>query len=220
MSGVSSWHLLADDMIQYLEANVTEKVYGVGHSLGAVVTMLAAVKRPDLFKSLILIEPVFMPLRIMILFDMLPLFLKKKIPIIKKAIARPDNWSSRDEAFEFHRNKRVFENVSDDVLWDYISSGTKADKNKKGAFTLSYSKEWEAHCHLKLSNTWPLINKCKVPVLGVRGEFSDVLLPSAWQRWKKLTPSQQFIEVPKTSHLLPLEKPNVMSEIIRSATTD
>jgi pimeloyl-ACP methyl ester carboxylesterase len=156
-----------------------------------------------------------MPRHITLLFAVLPLFLKKKIPIIKKAIARPDSWNSRKEAFEFHRKKRVFENVNDDVLWDYIRSGTR--EIQENVFTLIYSKEWEAHCYLKLSNTWPHIKKCTVPVLGVRGEFSDVLLPSAWRRWNKLTPNQQFIEVPGAGHLLPFEKPTEVGDLIRSA---
>jgi pimeloyl-ACP methyl ester carboxylesterase len=58
---VSSWHVLADDMIQFLESNTNDKVYGVGHSLGAVVTLLAAVKRPDLFKSVFLLNPFLCP---------------------------------------------------------------------------------------------------------------------------------------------------------------
>lgn len=217
MEEVSSWHVLADDMIQFLESKATDKVHGVGHSLGAVVTLLAAIKRPDLFKTVILIEPVFMPSRIMLLFKILPLYFKKKIPIIKKALARPDVWCSRDEAFEFHRKKQVFGSVDDDVLWDYINSGTK--EIEKNVFTLSYSKEWEAHCYLKLLTSWSLVGQCNVPVLGIRGEFSNVLLPSAWQRWKKLAPSHQLIEVSGAGHLLPFEKPDIVNNLIKSVAT-
>jgi pimeloyl-ACP methyl ester carboxylesterase len=215
MEDVSSWQVFADDMIEFLESKALGKVCGVGHSMGAVATLLAAIKRPDLFNAVVLIEPVFMPLRIMLPFTIMPLFLRRKIPFIQKAITRPDCWKSRDEAFVFHRKKRVFENVDDDVLWDYINSGTK--ETEDNSFTLNYSKAWEAHCYLNLSNTWPLINKCSVPVLGIKGESSDVLLPSSWQRWKKLTPSQQFVEVPGAGHLLPFEKPNEVAELIKSA---
>lgn len=214
MEDVSSWHVLAEDLISFLDSRVNEKVHGAGHSLGAVITLLAAIKRPDLFKSVILIEPVFMPTRILLLFNSLPLFFKRKIPIIKKALHRTDTWDSRTDAFEYHRSKRVFQGVDDDVLWDYINSGTK--KNREHKFTLSYSKQWEVHCFLLLLNLWPLISKCSVPVLGIRGEHSDVLLPSAWQRWKELTPTNQFVEVPDSSHLLPFEKPEVVGNLIKS----
>jgi pimeloyl-ACP methyl ester carboxylesterase len=215
MENVSSWHIFAEDLISFLDSRIDEKVHGVGHSLGAVVTLLAAIKRPDLFKSVTLIEPVFMPRRILLLFNSLPLFLKKKVPIIKKALYRTDTWDSRFDAFEYHRSKRVFQGVDDDVLWDYINSGTKKNENDK--FTLSYSKQWEVHCFLLLLNLWPLISQCNVPVLGIRGEHSDVLLPDAWQRWKKLTPTHQFIEVPGSSHLLPFEKPTEVRNLIRSS---
>ncbi len=213
MEQVSSWHVFVEDLILFLDSKTNEKVHGVGHSLGAVVTLLAAIKRPDLFKSVTLIDPVFLPQHILLLFNTLPLFLKKKVPIIKKALLRPDLWDSKDDAFEFHRKKHVFKDVTDDVLWDYINSGIKENEEKK--FTLSYSKQWEVHCYLLIPNVWSLIAKCTVPVFGIKGGHSNVLLPSAWQRWKKLSPSHQLFEVADSGHLLPLEKPEAVSDLIK-----
>ncbi|MEJ2746327.1 MAG: alpha/beta hydrolase, partial [Anaerolineae bacterium] len=51
---LSSWELLADDLIRFFEQAGLEEVIGVGHSLGGVATMYAAVKRPSLFRKLIL----------------------------------------------------------------------------------------------------------------------------------------------------------------------
>ena len=36
-------------------------VIGVGHSLGGVLTLYAAIRRPDLFRALVFIDPVFLP---------------------------------------------------------------------------------------------------------------------------------------------------------------
>jgi len=234
---VTSWHDLADDLILYLDTRVKQKVYGVGHSLGAVVTLFAAIKRPDLFKGVILIEPVIMPARIMFVFGLSPLFIKKKIPIIKKALSRVDTWDSKQDAFDFHRKKRVFQKISDQALWDYIDCGTelapnnlapnnlapnnlapnKSEDGKK--VTLTFSKAWEVHCYTLMPNLWPYIDKCPVPVLGIRGGDSDVLLPSAWQRWQRKTPSHQFVEIPETSHLLPFENPKAITDLIVRMTS-
>ena len=212
---VSSLHVFADDLISTLDSKVNERVYGVGHSLGAIVTLLAANKRPDLFKSLILIDPVFIPPSLVMLFNTLPWFIQKRVSTIKKALNRPDTWSSRDEAFEYHRKKRVFKRIDDDVLWDYINPGTI--QNEENRVTLKCSKRWEVHCYTLVPNAWPSIAKCKVPVFGIRAENSDVLLPSAWQRWKTLAPSHQLIDVPNSGHLLPFELPKVVGDLIKKS---
>ena len=218
LDDVVNWHVFADDLINFLDAEIKEPVYGAGHSMGAVATLLAAIKRPDLFKALILIEPVILPSHIVLLFSLLPAFLKRRIPIIKKALHRPDTWESKQEAFDYHRSKKVFQKLTDDALWDYIECGTEIDANKK--YTLTYSKQWEAHCYALFPNLWSLLDKCSVPILGIRGEESDALMPSAWQRWKRITPQHQFVEIPKTSHLLPLENPKVVSELILRLTSE
>jgi len=214
---VANWDALAEDLIYFLDSQIKEKVYGVGHSLGGVVTLLAAIKRPDLFKSIILIEPAMLPPHIVRLTGLTPSFFKKCIiPPVKKALNRPDTWESKQEAFDFHRTKRVFQKLSDDVLWDYIECGTEMNIDKK--YTLRFSKEWEAHIIGKLPNVWPLLDKCSVPVLGIRGEESDTLLPSAWERWKRKAPKHQFVEIPKTGHLLPFEDPEVTAELVLQLT--
>ncbi len=131
---------------------------------------------------------------------------------------RLDTWDSKQDAFDFHRKKRVFQKISDEVLWDYIECGTEIDANKK--YTLTYSKEWEVHCYTLLPNLWPVIDKCSVPVLGIRGGESDVLLPSAWQRWKRKTPQHRLVEIPETSHLLPFENPKAVTDLILKLTTN
>lgn len=214
---VTSWHDLADDLILYLDTRVKQKVYGVGHSLGAVVTLFAAIKRPDLFKGVILIEPVIMPPSLMFVFGLSPMFIKKKIPMFKKAAGRLDLWDSKQDAFDFHRKKHVFKKISDQALWDYINCGTELDSNNR--VTLTFSKEWEVHCYTLMPNLWPFIGKCHVPVIAIRGGDSDVLLPSAWQRWQRKTPSHQFVEIPETSHLLPFENPKAITDLIVRMTT-
>ena len=51
---IKSWHDLADDVIRFFDQQGLRNVIGVGHSLGAVTSFLAAQKRPDLFKALVM----------------------------------------------------------------------------------------------------------------------------------------------------------------------
>jgi pimeloyl-ACP methyl ester carboxylesterase len=49
-----SWHPLADDLIRGLDDLGLSGIVGVGHSLGGVLTLWAAVRRPDLFRAVVL----------------------------------------------------------------------------------------------------------------------------------------------------------------------
>lgn len=53
----NNWKSLADELIDFLEKQAKRPVIGVGHSLGALVTFIAAQKRPDLFSAILLLEP-------------------------------------------------------------------------------------------------------------------------------------------------------------------
>ena len=56
-SGVPSgtWSQFADDLIAFFDQQGLRNVVGMGHSLGAIATLQAAIKRPDLFSTLVLI---------------------------------------------------------------------------------------------------------------------------------------------------------------------
>jgi len=52
-----NWTHLADELIAHLQEHATEPVVGIGHSMGAVVTFMAACKRPDLFSGVLMLDP-------------------------------------------------------------------------------------------------------------------------------------------------------------------
>jgi pimeloyl-ACP methyl ester carboxylesterase len=206
------WESFADDLIQLLDSHSAKSIYGVGHSMGAVATLLASIKRPDLFKAIVLIDPVFLPTAYTLAMQLTPDRYKSKFPFIRKALNRPDCWDTRQEAFDFHRDKRVFRRINDSVLWDYINEGTK--ETDDGKITLSYSKQWEAHCYASAPYIWDLLKECHVPVLGIRAGLSDTLLSVAWKRWKQYQPHHQFLEMPNVGHLVPFETPSELAKNI------
>jgi len=61
-----SWHPLSDDLRSFLSSH-SGPVIAVGHSIGAIVTLRAALHDPSLFKALVLIDPVlFVPRRLIL----------------------------------------------------------------------------------------------------------------------------------------------------------
>lgn len=203
-SSLKSWRTFADDLIDLLQG-YDQPVTSIGHSMGAVAILLAASQQPELFRSIVLIEPVLVPRRFLYLLQFFGHFSPEKVPMIRKTLARVDKWSSKQAAFEHFRPKAVFRNISDEVLWDYVEHGVE-DIEGEGC-QLTYSKEWEAHCYTKVHNLWQLLDKVSVPLLAIRGQDSDTIFPAAWQKWNKISPAHTFTSIDDAGHLLPFEKP-------------
>lgn len=211
---LNSWELLADDLIRFFEQAGLENVIGVGHSLGGVATLYAAVKRPSLFRKLILIEPVFLP----------PDYLKLaaanpdaayQMPLVQGALRRRDRWSSRQDAFDRFRSKQVFARFSDEVLWDYVNHSTHEDG--AGGFSLTYPRQWEAqiYAHPPL-HVWEHIPRVTQPTLAIRAAESDTVMPAAWQLWQELQPGATFVEIPDCGHMLTMERPSLVTQTIHT----
>jgi pimeloyl-ACP methyl ester carboxylesterase len=204
---LASWYQIGQDMIQFLDENNLSNIVGVGHSLGAVATMFAAVKRPELFRAVVLIEPVLLMPAILQLFASQPIeALTEDFPLMRITKSRRNSWESREEAFEHYRPKRIFAKWSDDVLWDYIWHGLQ--KNEAGEIELIYAPEWEARIYaLPPTDIWDLIPKIGQPTFGIRGAETDTLVPAAWQLWQMAQPKGKFLNIDGCDHMLPMEKP-------------
>ncbi|MFN2224282.1 MAG: alpha/beta hydrolase [Chloroflexota bacterium] len=204
---VRDWEELADDLIRFFDQQGLRGVIGVGHSLGAVTTMLAALKRPDLFRALVLIEPVFLPQTVLdLLVAGATLDEPYETPLVKIAQNRRNWWPSRRQAFEHFRSKEVFGRWPDESLWDYVRYGTVEDGS--GGVRLAYSPEWEARIYaLPPTGVWKLIPEITQPTLAMRGRESDTLIQPSWTLWQEVQPQATFQEFAAAGHLLPMELP-------------
>jgi len=203
---VKSWEVFANDLILFLDQQGLKNIIGMGHSLGGVSTLIAAMKRPDLFSKLILLDPVVFDKAFMKIASILPMSLKKKIiPVAKISSNRTDLWNSKKEVFDSWRKKRVFKGFSDEVLENLIQYAIIPDG--RGKMTLAYSKEWETQIYITAPLIFKKIKQIKTPMIVVKGEKSDIISEEVWSDWQKAQPQSQFINFPNTGHLLPFEAP-------------
>lgn len=151
------WELFADDLIDMMEEHGDTQVIGLGHSLGAVATCMASIKRPDLFKQVVLIDPVFInrgridPLRLM------PIVLRDRLfPLIKIAANRRNMWADRTEAREHLGSKKVFQRFDPKVFDDFLNY---ALVDCADGVTLAYPRSWEARVYETAPYVWSLIKK-------------------------------------------------------------
>jgi pimeloyl-ACP methyl ester carboxylesterase len=206
---LTSWRPVADDLIGFLDGQGLSKIVGVGHSLGAVATFYAALRRPDLFRKLVLIEPVFLPAHFTARMDSVD---PRDMPMVAGALRRSSRWENREALFERYRGKQVFARLSDESLWDFVNFGTK---EVAGEIALAYPPEWEARFYaMPPRDVWELLPQLNVPTLAIRAEASDTLYPPAWALWQKKQPSATFIELADVGHLLTHEEPQKLAAII------
>ncbi len=211
---MQSWRIIGDDLIRFLDQHKLRGIYGVGHSMGAVATLYAAVQRPDLFRLLALIEPVFFAPEVLHALaaqsQKIPL---QDFPLVRTALNRRAHWPNHQAAFNHLRPKRVFARLTDDALWDYIHHGLRHDET--GQVTLSYPAAWEARVYsLPPADVWDLLPQVSIPVLAVRGQETDTLLPAAWALWQQKQPQATFLEITDADHLVPLSHPQQLAQIL------
>lgn len=203
------------DLIRFLDQEGFRDVVGMGHSLGAMLTMLACVQRPDLFRQLVLIDPVFLSPSIFQALAQLPQPTPDN-PWASKARNRRNKWPDKQSAFDLYREKPVFAAWSDDTLWDYVNNNLVLDE--QGQMTLRYSREWEARFYELVTTqgagVWEALPKLTCPTVAVRAVESDTLFPEAWQLWQTLQPDTVFVELPDVSHMLVMERPSWVAETI------
>lgn len=209
----SNWETAGDDLIHFLDQQGLKNVIGMGHSFGGIATVIAAHKRPDLFSKLVLIEPVVLPDWVYLMTKFLPkILLRKTNPIVKSTLVRTDKWESREVAFNHFRPKKLFADVGDKELLDYVNAGTKTEND--GMVSLSYSKEWEAQVYMTFSNPWGYITNLQTPYVALRGETSTTIRDETWLKWQGLKGSNTLIQFDNCGHLLPIEKPGIIAQAI------
>lgn len=222
------WRTFRDDYIPQVrmiidkfgkQAESSGPVIGVGHSLGAMTTLMAAIKDPGTFRLLVLIEPVLFPRqRGMAMRLLAPFKLIKKIhPLIRGTLKRKTHFESREAMYQRYRVKPVFSGLSDQVLRDYVEG--LAVKDSDGGIRLKYTPTWEARIYetggIADWYVWRNLDKVQCPVLVIRGENTYVLFDRVINKMVGNLPAGEGYTMPGTGHLVSLEKPQETAEIVR-----
>ena len=79
----------------------------------------------------------------------------------------------------------------------------------------AFPPAWEAWIYAHPPRTaWDLIPQVAHLTLGIRGVETDTLVQEAWEAWREEQPAATFIEVAGAGHLLPMEKPYRLANLI------
>ncbi|MBI5296748.1 MAG: alpha/beta hydrolase [Chloroflexi bacterium] len=214
------WNPLSDDLLNFLDEQKVGPLLGVGHSIGAIVTLRAALMQPERFRALVLLDPVLFVPSFILKWNLARLLgVGQRVhPLIPSALKRRRHFDNLDVVFRGYRKRDVFRYFSDESLRAYIS-GIARPKDS-GGFELAYSPEWEAHIYYtgvwRDMELWRGLPRLQVPTLIIRGAETDTFLERAGELVKRRQPKVQVVTVPRSTHLVPLEHPAEVFEIMQS----
>jgi len=220
---IQDWQPFSDDLLHFLAPPQPAPVIGVGHSIGAVVTLRAALRDPGKFRALILLDPVlFVPSQLVMWNFFRAIGLGNKVhPKISGALKRRRTFDNLDLVFRGYRSREVFRYMSDESLRIYIEGITRKTDN---GYELVYSPEWESRIYftgLRDFDIWRDVPKLEVPTLFIRGAETDTFLENAAKFLKQKQPKVRVETLDKSTHILPLERPkevfDMMQSFLRSA---
>jgi pimeloyl-ACP methyl ester carboxylesterase len=206
-----NWQGLVRELADHIESSAEKPVIGVGHSLGGILTFMAAYHKPQLFSKIIMLDPplVYGPLT-------LPVFLAKKLRLIDRVRLvsqtrkRRARWSSQEEAEAYFKRIPLFRRFDPDCLRDYVQYGTIGVE--KGV-RLSFDVNIEA----SIFRTTPHNMTCLRERVGVPGAVivggNSYTANGMLRRFAKR--HGLYLELLKDgSHLFPLEHPEQTAVLV------
>lgn len=206
------WRFLKEELREEIENRYTEKVIGIGHSLGGILHFLNAVERPELYRQLILLDSPLMSRLSEFGFRLLKKTGRwKKTPLVRQTDSRRNHWKSKEEAFEHFKRKEKFAAFDEDVLRDYVEHGTV--ETREGV-KLFFDPEIESKIYQTLAHGFSKYrNRLKVPTAYIGGTHSREAKAARLKFMQKNFPVDfYFIE---GSHLFPFEKPEETARLIK-----
>lgn len=216
---LKNWDGFVDDLESFFEY-LGEPVIAMGHSRGATVSLRLAIKRPELVRALILIDPTILPLSWMWWWYLLKKTgLARFVPIVATAAKRKQDWPDRESMLESYRRKAVFQTWQDGFLEAYIQDGT--EKTANGTIQLCCSPAWESKSFATCPHDiWRFIPQLKKPVLVVYGATSDTFRAPAARRFKAKVPAAEMQSFKEAGHFVPMERPDETVAAIRDFLND
>jgi pimeloyl-ACP methyl ester carboxylesterase len=212
-----NWHALVDQVIAQLECYDAPAIL-VGHSLGGAVNMLAAWRRPELARCVVMLDsPVVAGWRALVWRLAKALGLGRRLSPGRVAQRRRDTWPSREAAFDHFHAKPIFRAWAPGALDDYIQHGLEPHPD---GVQLRFSREVEADIYATLPHDMGKVLRGRepgqpfpLPIGFIAGTDSEELRQAGMGATRKLVGHN--LAMIEGSHLYPMESPQMTAQLTR-----
>jgi pimeloyl-ACP methyl ester carboxylesterase len=206
-----NWTQLVDELILHLQ-DLAEPVWGVGHSLGGVLHLHAALRRPELYRAVIMLDSPLLTRR-----DQWVIRAAKRLGLIDR-LTPAGRTQGRREVFEdlpsaraYFASKALFRHFDPQCLEAYLQHGLRSDGQ---GLRLSFDPATEISIYRSVPHMHPArLQQLRVPLALVGGAQSQVVMPHHARAARALARGE-FHGVPG-GHMFPLERPLQTAALIR-----
>lgn len=206
-----NWANLVDELIYHLEVG-GEPVWGVGHSLGGVLHYHAALRRPELYRGVVMLDSPLLTLAERLLIRAAKRFgFIDHITPAGRTLGRRETFADPREARDYFASKRLFSRFDPQCLDAYVSHGLQVHEQ---GLRLRFDPATEIRIYRSVPHTTPGgAQQLAVPLALVRGRQSRVVLPHHARLLRRM-PRAQYHSLPG-GHMFPLERPQDTAELLR-----
>jgi pimeloyl-ACP methyl ester carboxylesterase len=207
-----NWLGLIDELIHHLESQ-GQPVWGVGHSLGGVLHLYAALRRPDLYRGVVMLDsPALTRLDQWLIRAAKRLGFIDRLTPAGRTLGRREVFSDLAAAREYFAGKTLFRSFDPDCFDAYLQHGLQpADEGLR----LRFDAATEISIYRCLPHISPASTRTlQVPLALLHGQCSRVVRrhhASAVQR----LPRGEAHQV-EGGHMFPLEQPQATAERIKA----
>ena len=203
----SNWPKLRDQLIHFVEREVQGPAVFVGHSLGGLLSLLAACRRPDLAAGLVMIDsPVITGWRAHSLQVVKATGLVKRVSPGRVSRRRRHDWPSRDAVRQHFAAKAAFARWDPRVLEAYVQSGFD---ERDGKLVLGFDRAIETRIYDTLPHHLGTLlhrHPPKCPVGFLAGTQSAEMRQGGFDASHRLAGSN--FRTLEGTHLFPMERPD------------
>lgn len=203
------WRKLGHELIETLERDYREPVILVGHSMGGILSLLAARKRPDLARCVVLLDsPIVAGWRASLLrMAKLLKFESRRSPAVA-SVRRRNAWPDMEAAYQHYAAKAMFAAWPQRVLRDYVAHGVVPAGQEEGSgVRLRFTREAETAVYRTIPHHLGRVLRQPFPVpIGFVGGEDSVECRLAGLDATRTLVRGHFRQIPG-GHLFPMESP-------------
>ena len=212
-----AWQGYCDDALAIARSLQNKnQIIAVGHSMGAAALAMAALIEPELFKALILYEPIIFPSSM----REARTTSEQPSPLVEGARRRRTTFATRDEAFANYSSKPPMNVFDEKSLRAYVNYGfndvTIAETNES-CVILKCNPEHEARTYETGAShqTWEQLHLLQVPTWIVAGAAAP-MQPSSWSELiANEIPNSKFVQWSDVGHFGPMQQPHRLADLVR-----
>ncbi len=212
----SNWPHLRDELIEVVQQQAElshARIMLVGHSLGGLLSLMAASKRPDLVQGLVMLDsPVVSGWRAHSLHMAKATRLIQRVSPAKVAVQRRREWPDRAAVLQHFAAKSVFARWDARALAAYVDAGFE---EVDGKTVLRFKREVEARIYNTLPHHFDEMlrqHPLQCPCAFVGGTKSAELRQGGTSSARALA-KQHFVWI-EGSHLYPFERPDATAALV------